>query len=112
VRFLVRAAFFAAALRALRGRRRAADFACRDSAFRDAVLRGSRLSLRIEARARFAAGRRPDFARRLADRALRFVDSVALGGGEGRSTPARRAFDSPMAIACLADRAPCFPSRT
>ncbi|PYO46704.1 MAG: hypothetical protein DMD72_12050 [Gemmatimonadetes bacterium] len=26
-------------------------------------------------------------------------------------TPARRAFDSPMAIACSVDRAPCFPSR-
>ena len=25
---------------------------------------------------------------------------------------ARRAFDSPIAIACLAERAPCLPSRT
>jgi hypothetical protein len=24
-------------------------------------------------------------------------------------TPERRAFDSPMAIACFAERAPCFP---
>jgi len=27
-------------------------------------------------------------------------------------TPARRAFDKPIAIACFVDRAPCFPSRT
>jgi hypothetical protein len=32
-------------------------------------------------------------------------------GGES-FTPARRAFDSPIAIACFVDRAPCFPSRT
>jgi hypothetical protein len=30
----------------------------------------------------------------------------------GSFTPALRALDSPIAIACLADRAPCFPSRT
>src|SRR6266566_4127028 len=33
-----------------------------------------------------------------------------LGGG--RSTPARRALDRPIAIACFVDRAPCLPSRT
>jgi hypothetical protein len=32
--------------------------------------------------------------------------------GGGSFTPARRAFESPMAIACFADLAPCFPSRT
>jgi len=37
--------------------------------------------------------------------------TVAFGalfasGGSGNFTPAPRAFDSPMAIACLADRAP------
>lgn len=31
--------------------------------------------------------------------------------GGGRSTPARRAFDKAMAIACLVERAPCLPSR-
>jgi len=31
--------------------------------------------------------------------------------GAGRSTPALRAFDSPIAIACFVDRAPCLPSR-
>ena len=30
----------------------------------------------------------------------------------GSLTPARRAFERPMAMACLAERAPCFPSRT
>src|SRR2546423_15482820 len=29
----------------------------------------------------------------------------------GRGTPARRAFESPMAIACLVERAPCLPLR-
>jgi hypothetical protein len=32
-----------------------------------------------------------------------------LGGGS--LTPARRALDNPMAMACLVERAPCFPSR-
>jgi hypothetical protein len=70
------------------------------------------LSFRIEARARFAEGFRPLLALRRAEAALRLVDGLALAGGEGRSTPARRALDSPIAIACFADRAPCFPSRT
>jgi hypothetical protein len=32
-----------------------------------------------------------------------------FGGASG--TPARRAFDKPIAIACFVERAPCFPSR-
>jgi hypothetical protein len=36
--------------------------------------------------------------------------AVPFGGG-GSGTPARRAFDRPIAIACSGDRAPCFPSR-
>src|SRR5690606_13477747 len=32
--------------------------------------------------------------------------------GGGRSTPSRRAFERPIAIACFGDRAPCLPSRT
>jgi hypothetical protein len=39
------------------------------------------------------------------------VDAVPLRGG-GSFTPDRRAFDSPIAIACFVDRAPCLPSRT
>jgi hypothetical protein len=31
--------------------------------------------------------------------------------GAGKSTPARRAFDKPIAIACFDERAPCLPSR-
>src|SRR5207245_1500836 len=37
-------------------------------------------------------------------------DVRPLLGGLG-GTPERRAFDRPMAIACLVDRAPCLPSR-
>jgi hypothetical protein len=33
-------------------------------------------------------------------------------GGGGSFTPARLALDSPMAITCLAERAPCLPPRT
>ena len=40
------------------------------------------------------------------------VVAFALAGGRGRLTPARLAFDRPIAIACFADRAPCSPSRT
>jgi len=40
----------------------------------------------------------------------RFVARPALGGPN--LTPARRAFDNPIAIACCGDLAPCFPSRT
>jgi hypothetical protein len=44
--------------------------------------------------------------------ALRFAPGEALAGGFGNRTPARRALDSPMAMACFVDRAPCLPSRT
>ncbi len=40
-----------------------------------------------------------------------FSEVFPLAGG-GRSIPALRAFESPMAIACFADRAPCLPLRT
>src|SRR5205085_830268 len=39
-----------------------------------------------------------------------FSETRPLAGG-GSFTPDRRAFESPMAMACLADRAPCLPSR-
>jgi hypothetical protein len=38
-----------------------------------------------------------------------FFDAVFDGG---KFTPARRALDSPMAIACLVERPPCLPSLT
>ena len=107
----VRAAFCAARLRAAAGRRRAAAVACRESAFVDTVFFGSRSSFRRIARDRRADGLRWLAPARLAEAALRFVVSFALDGGGGSLTPARRAFDNPIAIACLADRAPCLPSR-
>jgi hypothetical protein len=44
--------------------------------------------------------------------ALRRVsgDVFPFSGGFN-STPARRAFERPMAMACSGERAPCFPSR-
>ena len=74
---------------------------------------GSRaLSARFVARDRFGEGflRRParPFAR--SRFAWRFVRCVPRFGG-GNFTPARRALDRPMAIACSGDRAPCLPSR-
>src|SRR5437868_5231879 len=38
------------------------------------------------------------------------ADTVPLRGG-GNFTPARRAFESPIAMACLVERAPCSPAR-
>jgi PadR family transcriptional regulator len=108
----VRAARRAAALRAAGERRFAALLAWRDSACFDAALRPSPFNARVTARDRLAEGRlRVPVAARLAERALCFVLAFALAGGGGSLTPARRAFDSPIAIACLVDRAPCLPSR-
>src|SRR5919108_6605989 len=44
--------------------------------------------------------------------ALRRVSSLTVPfSGGGRATPARRALERPMAIACLVERAPCLPLR-
>jgi hypothetical protein len=70
------------------------------------------LSARDVARDRVADVRfRPRLPARLADAALRFVLAFALAGGRGSFTPERRAFESPIAIACFVEVAPCFPSR-
>src|SRR5262245_15581155 len=112
---LVRAAFFAAADRWAAVRRRAADRACFDSDARDAALRPSRLRARLIARDRLADGARgarlpwPASQARSAPSRVRWL--VFPGAGGGRSTPARRASERPIAIACLADRAPCSPRR-
>ena len=94
-------------------RRRAAEEACRDNACGDAALCPSRLSASRTARDRVAdvfAGRLPCAS---AFFALRRVLAAAFPFfGAANFTPARRAFERPMAIACLADRAPCLPSRT
>src|SRR5262249_17883474 len=65
----------------------------------DAADRPSRFRAPLVARDRVAEG-------------LRLVAFVVwpLGFG-GSSTPARRAFDNPIAIACFVLRAPCLPSR-
>jgi len=108
----VRTASFAAARRSPGLRLIAARCACEASAGRDAEDLGSRRSARRTARDRLADGRlrlRPLATSRAAFRAVCFDVLPALGAGS--FTPARRAFDSPMAIACLGDRAPCFPSR-
>jgi hypothetical protein len=108
----VRAAFLAAARRLAADRRRAADEAWRDSALREAALRPSRFSARRTARDRRLDTRVRRRDARLADSALFRVVDLAPRPGGGNFTPDRRAFDSPMAIACLVERAPCFPSRT
>ncbi|PYL70626.1 MAG: hypothetical protein DMF22_08905 [Verrucomicrobia bacterium] len=95
-------------------RRRAAERACRESALREAAERRSRLSAPLVARARaregfFLAPRRPFAKSRFACFRVRATVFPRLGGGN--FTPARRAFDKPIAIACWGDRAPCSPSR-
>ncbi len=96
----MRAAFLAAALRLALPRFLALARACRERACGDAALLPSRFKASSVARDRFGLG-------------FRLVAFVAfLPGGGCNLTPALRAFESPMAMACLADRAPCFPSRT
>jgi hypothetical protein len=108
----VRAAFRAAAFSDPAPRRRAEDRACRDNADREAALRPSRRSAVRTARARLADGFLPDRLRLSACLALRRVLSDACPSFGGPSfTPARRALERPIAIACLLDRAPCLPSR-
>jgi hypothetical protein len=101
-------------LLALVVRRFAADFACFDNALWDAALCPSRFNALFVACERllevfFAVLFFP--FRRSASAFFRVAgDAFPLVGGF-KSTPARRAFESPMAIACFDDRAPCFPSR-
>jgi hypothetical protein len=108
----VRAPFFALAERDFVERFLATFLACLDKAGFDADWRLSRLSARFVARERFVDG----FLRLLARPFARsrfawvFVRDLPRFGG-GNFTPARRAFDKPMAIACSGDRAPCSPSR-
>src|SRR6185312_5964794 len=110
---LVRAAFFAAAERWPDVRLRAALRACFDSAFFDAAEWPSRFNALLLARERLAEVRfEDDFF------AADFFDAVFLPPFFaplpffGTSTPARRASDNPIAIACSVERAPCLPSRT
>lgn len=109
----MRAARLAACDRARFDRRRAALRACRERAVRDAARCGSRFRARVAARARRGDGFRRLAAARVSLAAWRRVRSLVLPlRGAGSLTPARRALDRPIAIACFVDRAPCFPCRT
>lgn len=62
---------------------------------------------------------RDDDPRRVLDRLLLdllpdllFFAEADPAGGDPNFTPERRAFDNPMAIACLRDFTPCFPCFT
>ena len=93
-------------------RLRAAAFACLDSASVDAAALPSRFNLRFDAADRFGdtfVFLAPFAKSRFA--CFRVASEVVPGFGGGSFTPARRALDSPIAIACAADRAPCLPSR-
>jgi hypothetical protein len=112
---LVLAAWRADALRAAAERFRAAVLACFDNCAVDPAERPSRFKARRVARERVADAvrlppRRPSVNARSAARRVR-ADVVPFVGG-GSSTPARRALESPMAMACFVERAPCLPSRT
>jgi hypothetical protein len=105
---------FFAVDRLVRARRRAVERACLERAFGEAAARLSRLSARVVARERLGdAGRcSPVSAFSYSRAAWRRVLSDTVPGRGGASfTPARRALESPMAIACLVERAPCLPSR-
>jgi hypothetical protein len=99
--------------RAAGPRRFAAAFAWRESAVFDAAARPSRLSAedvafeRVRDTACFA-----DLAFAESFAAFRRVSALLPLPGAFNATPARRAFDRPIAIACFAERAPCLPSRT
>ena len=110
----VRAAFFAAADRSLAVRFRAAARVCRESASFEAAWCPSRFNARKVARERrrdTAAVPRvfPFSISRFAF--LRVSSGTLPSFGSGSFTPARRAFDRPMAMACFAERAPCSPLR-
>src|SRR5438105_4974767 len=108
---LVRAALRAAAERDVAVRLRDAVRAWRASAECEAAAWPSRLSALRTARERFVEVFLPR-RRRAAFALLRVCADACPAFGARRFTPVRRAFDNPMAMACLVERAPCFPSRT
>jgi hypothetical protein len=109
----VRTARRAAAFRAPAPRFRAALRACRDRFAGEAAECPSRFNAldsareRLSDRARFPC--RPFSLSRCA--CLRVRCDVLRPLGCDNSTPARLAFESPIAIACFVLAAPCFPSR-
>ena len=110
----VRAAFFAAAERSAALLPRATERACFESACFDAAARPSRLSALSVACERFrdVGFAPPSFAFSRSRLAFSRVSSgtIPFFGG-GSFTPARRALERPIAIACFVERAPCTPSR-
>jgi hypothetical protein len=110
----VRDACRAERLRATAPRRRALVRACEAKAPGDADLVLSLFRAWVTARDRFRDGARPPRRPRWRSFSACFrvsVEALPFFGG-GSFIPARRALERPMAIACLADLAPCFPSRT
>jgi hypothetical protein len=107
----VRAARFACSDRALAERFRAARLACVASARCEAADRPSFFSARNVARERSADGFAEDPRRTSRSACLRVRGLTSVPLGAGSFTPARLAFERPMAIACLVERAPCLPSR-
>jgi hypothetical protein len=111
---LVRDACFDAAERSAGRRVLAAVRACRAIARGDAASVRSCFSAFNDARDRLVIELLCTGARlpRARSRDARFrTDADALPGrGGGKLTPARLAFDSPMAMACLVERAPWIPA--
>ncbi len=110
----VRAAFLAAAERSAGDRLRAAARVCRASAALDAGSLLSRRRTSSVARERFleTGFALPFLALLESFKAFwRVFSETAPGLGGGRGTPARRALESPMAMACLVERTPCAPRR-
>ena len=108
--FRVRAAAEADALRALLLRFAALFFACLEIACELAADLGSRFSAAETARERFPEILRFGFAA-AAESCLAFFRKEGDPLGGLNFTPARRAFERPMATACCVDLAPCLPSR-
>jgi hypothetical protein len=111
---LVRTAFIADPWRALGPRLLATARACVPKAACDAADRPSLFRAFVVARERRREGvpclpPRPRFNSRSA--CARVFDDVVPFFGGGSFTPARLAFERPIAIACCGERAPCFPSR-
>jgi hypothetical protein len=99
-------AFLAALRRLAAPRFLALARACRPSASVEAPARPSLRSFAKLALERLADGFR------LTGRARPPRDDFDSPGAGGSFTPAFRALDRPIAIACLADLTPCFPSLT
>jgi hypothetical protein len=109
---LVRTAFRAALLPLAELRPRALLCACRERASCEAALLQDRLRAVVVARDLVFDGGCPAAPPAAESRsAFLRVSAEAFPLGAGNRTPARLAFDSPIAMACFAERAPCFPSR-